>query len=274
MPFGPWLAVVAGYASHPIADWMTPAGVEWLWPARWRCVLPGHERYRMRPMGSGELMFAAARGSGVCATAVPGRSAASTGGVITSAIGDIASARERYDAEKGRHRWTLEVEGRDNRSYADVSGRYPVIGEYGAGGFLVDGPDGAVTVCRADCDWYADSAVLERGESRETTSRRLAAERTMPARRRTPWRRCRAPGTCTSWGRSPGGGSRPTSPRWPSARGDCDAALRAAAGARGLAGGGVAGRGPDGPGAPRADRRGAAGARAGVGRCGRRCRRS
>lgn len=177
-PTGAWIAVVGGYASHPLADMMTPTGVEWLWPARWRCVLPGNERFRMRPMGWGELMFAALLAATCVGLAVLGRSAADSGGVISSAMGHISDARQRYDAQKGTNAWTLEVDGRNNTTYADVSGSYRVIGEYRGNGFIVRGPDGPVSVCRsASCDWYAESAVLERGRALQTATRRLQPER-------------------------------------------------------------------------------------------------
>lgn len=178
LPYGIWLAVVAGYASHPVLDWMTPSGVEWLWPARWRCVLPGNANLRMPSMGWGELILAATIALSCIPLLILGRNAAYTGGVITSAIGDIAQARARYDAEKGSHSWSIEVEGRENRGYVDISGRYPVIGELGAAGFLLDAPAGVVSVCRAPgCDWYADKAVLYRGDAQITSSQQLVVNR-------------------------------------------------------------------------------------------------
>ena len=39
LPFGYFLAFVAGWVSHSIADMMTPSGVAWFWPSRVRCVL-------------------------------------------------------------------------------------------------------------------------------------------------------------------------------------------------------------------------------------------
>ena len=47
LPFGFFLALVAGWVSHSIADMMTPSGVAWFWPRRVRCVLPSNERYRV-----------------------------------------------------------------------------------------------------------------------------------------------------------------------------------------------------------------------------------
>lgn len=182
LPYGWWLAVVTGYASHPVADMMTPAGVGWFWPGRWRCVLPGNERFRMTAMGWGELAFA-----GLLAVAsVPlvgmAQNSPSTGGVIKAAIGDIAKARARYDAEKGANRWTLRLEGRDNLTLADISDDYLIIGPWKASGFLVATRYGPQTVCRGgECGWYADSAVAVKGKPQATAPRQLAVEITSPA---------------------------------------------------------------------------------------------
>ncbi|WP_163560512.1 metal-dependent hydrolase [Halomonas sp. NO4] len=180
LPRGVWLALVAGYASHPVIDMTIPAGVEWFWPARWRCVLPGNERYRIRAMGWGELAFAVI----LTAATLPlfGMAKPGTGSVIAAAIGDIAAARARYDAEKGAHRWALRLEGRDNLTLADVSGDYPIIGPWKASGFLVDTADGPQTVCLGgECGWYADSAVAVKGDPQATATRQIDAERTSPA---------------------------------------------------------------------------------------------
>ncbi len=178
LPFGLWLALITGYASHPIADWMTPSGTEWLWPARWRCVLPGNPALRMQAMGWGELIFAGLLTMLSMPLAVLGTSAPVTGGVISAAMGDIGHARERYDAEKGSDTWAVEIAGRDNRGYRDVSGRYGVVGEYGANGFLLKAGGEVVSLCRnPGCDWYADKVVLHRGEPQITTSRRLTVSR-------------------------------------------------------------------------------------------------
>lgn len=182
LPLGVWLAIVAGYASHPVADMLTPAGVEWFWPARWRCVLPGNERYRMRVMGWGELIFAVVLTIATIPLLSLAESKPGTGGVIAAAIGDIAAARARYDAEKGAHHWTLRIEGRDNLTHADVAGDYPIIGPWQSAGLLIDTPDGPHTVCRGgDCDWYADTAVTVKGEAKITTTHQLAASHTSPA---------------------------------------------------------------------------------------------
>ncbi|WP_445005131.1 metal-dependent hydrolase [Halomonas mongoliensis] len=182
LPHGVWLAVVAGYASHPVADMLTPAGVEWFWPARWRCVLPGNEHFRMRAMGWGELVFVVILAVATIPLLSMAQAKPGTGSVIAAAIGDISTARARYDAEKGANRWSLRLEGRDNLTHADVSGTYPIIGPWRAAGFLIDTPAGPRSVCRAgECDWYADSAVAVKGEPQATTIRQLALEHTSPS---------------------------------------------------------------------------------------------
>lgn len=176
LPFGWWLAVVTGYWSHPLADMMTPAGVGWFWPGRWRCVLPGNERYRMQPMGWGELAFAVVVGTMAVPLVLLAQAGEGTGGVIRSAIGNIAAARADYDAHKGGNAWTLRVEGRDNRTFADVTGEHAVIGPWGEAGFLLDTAEGPRTTCRAaSCDWYADHAVLVRGAPEAVTTVPLKA---------------------------------------------------------------------------------------------------
>jgi len=178
LPSGAGLAVLAGYASHPVADMMTPAGVAWFWPARARCVLPGNERYRMRPMGWGELAFALLMGAACVPLLALAQVGEGTGGLIKTAIGNVAAARAQYDANKGRHAWTLRLEGRDNRTYEDVGGEYYVIGPWGEVGFILETVDGPRSVCRApSCDWYADHAVLVQGDAETTTTVALRAAR-------------------------------------------------------------------------------------------------
>jgi len=178
LPFGFFLALVAGYVSHSLADMMTPAGVCWFWPSRIRCVLPGNARYRMESMGKGELWFILI----MTVSAIPLLSLAQSGkgttGLIRSAIGNITSAREEYDALKGNHAWSLVVEGRNNRSYEDVAGSYPVIGPYRESGFIIESPDGPRSLCRnSACDWYADHAALLKGDLQQTTTTTLEVKR-------------------------------------------------------------------------------------------------
>ena len=177
LPLGFFLALMAGWVSHSWADMMTPSGVAWFWPSRLRCVLPGNERYRMRVMGWGELMFLvvmAGTGMGLMALS---QASAGTGGIIKSAIADLSTARRDYDAQKGSNVWHLEISGRDNRSYADISGTYPVIGPYKESGFILETPNGPRSLCRNDsCDWYADKAVLIQGEKQITTTTTFKAK--------------------------------------------------------------------------------------------------
>ena len=171
LPFGYFLAMVAGWVSHTVADMMTPSGVAWFWPARGRCVLPGNSRYRMETMGRGELWFLIVIALAGLLLMPLARTGEGTTGLIRSALGDIVAARQQYDAGKGSHAFTLELRGRDNRSYADVSGTYAVIGPYQDSGFILDTPVGPRSVCRsAACDWHPDHAALVRGAPEETQS--------------------------------------------------------------------------------------------------------
>lgn len=174
------LAVVAGFASHPIADMMTPAGVAWLWPARVRCVLPGNERYRMAAMGVGELWFVvviAVLSFPVAAVALHGVGPL---GTVRDMLGWFGDARTYYDAHKSEADWWLDVSGQDNRAFRPVRGRYRVIGPWQGGGLILDTPAGPVTVCREGvlCDWYAERAVIERGAVEQTTTRTLSVKTT------------------------------------------------------------------------------------------------
>lgn len=171
LPFGYFLALFAGWVSHTVADMMTPSGVAWFWPARGRCVLPGNPRYRMETMGRGELGFLVVMALAGLLLMPLARKGEGTTGLIRSALGDIVSARGQYDAGKGTYALRLKLRGRDNRSYADVSGTYAVIGPYQEGGFILDTPTGPHSVCRsATCDWHPDHAALIRGEPEETQS--------------------------------------------------------------------------------------------------------
>jgi len=168
--------------AHTLADMMTPAGVAWLWPARGRCVLPGNPRYRMATMGGGELGFLIVMALAGLLLMPLARTGEGTTGLIRSAIGDVSAARAEYDAGKGSHAFTLELRGRDNRSYADISGRYAVIGPFGESGFLLATEDSPRSACRAGgCDWYAEHAALVGGASEVTTTFPLAAETTTAA---------------------------------------------------------------------------------------------
>ena len=178
LPFGWFLALFSGWVSHSLADMMTPAGVCWFWPSRVRCVIPGNRKYRMESMGRGELTFLVVMAFiGLLAKPLAG-SGLGTMGLIRSAIGNIASAREDYDAKKGSNAWTLEVTGRDNRSYDDISGTYPVIGPYGEAGFILESPEDPHSLCQTGtCDWYAEHAALIRGQPEITTTTTIQADR-------------------------------------------------------------------------------------------------
>ena len=171
LPRGFFLALLAGWVSHSWADMMTPSGVAWFWPSRLRCVLPGNERYRMNIMGWGELAFLVVMAGAGFGLMVLSQVSAGTGGLIKTAIADIHTARQDYDAQKGANIWYLEITGRDNRSYADISGSYPVIGPYKETGFILGTDEGPRSLCRNEtCNWYAEKAVLIRGERQATTT--------------------------------------------------------------------------------------------------------
>lgn len=178
LPFGWWLAVMAGTASHILADTLTPSGVELFWPSRARAVLPGNARYRFEAMGWPELGFAVVMGLAAVPLLQLAQAGEGTGGVIRSAIGKLATARQSYDAQKGTNTWTLRIKGRDNRSYEDVTGEYVVIGPWGENGFILRTLDGPRSLCgQQACDWYADHAVLVKGAAEETTTRILNVDR-------------------------------------------------------------------------------------------------
>lgn len=172
LPEGYWLALVAGFASHPLADMMTPAGVGWLWPSRVRCVLPGNEKYRMVAMGFGELWFVIV----VAVLTIPAAAVAQHGagplGTVRDMMGWFTDARTYYDAHKSEADWSLDVTGQDNRAFRPLKGRFRVIGPWQDKGLLLDTPAGPVTICReGTCDWYAERAVLVRGADEQTTTR-------------------------------------------------------------------------------------------------------
>ncbi len=177
LPEGYRLALVAGFASHPIADMMTPAGVAWLWPSRVRCVLPGNEKYRMPPMSFGELWFVIILAVLTIPVAAVAQHGAGPLGTVRDMLGWFTDARTHYDAHKSEADWWLDVTGQDNRAFKPVQGKYRVIGPWQNGGLILVTPDGPVTVCReGTCDWYAERAVLVRGADEQTTIRTLKAK--------------------------------------------------------------------------------------------------
>lgn len=177
LPFGFFLALVAGWVSHVFGDMMTKSGVCWFWPSLARCVLPGNPRYRMEVLGRGEIWFLVIMAAlGVVMMPLAQRAEGTTG-LIRSAIGDAATARQDFDADKGRLAFELTLRGRDNTTYADISGTYSVIGPWKEAGFLIETDDGPRSTCRSTaCDWYADHADLSRGAAQLTTSYPLTAE--------------------------------------------------------------------------------------------------
>jgi inner membrane protein len=158
---------------------MTKSGVCWFWPSLARCVLPGNPRYRMEVLGGGELWFMLVMaGLGVVLMPLAQRAEGTTG-LIRSAIGNIATARQDFDADKGRLSFTLTLRGRDNTTYADISGTYPVIGPWREDGFLVATLHGPRAACGSTaCDWYADHADLTRQQAQTTTSFSLSTRTT------------------------------------------------------------------------------------------------
>lgn len=175
LPRGYVLAISAGLISHAFLDMMTPGGVCWFWPSRARCVLPANVKYRMETAGPGELGFLivmVALGLGMMPLAESGKGPS---GLIRSAIGSLGAARQEFDGAKGDWAYQLDIQGRDNRTYADISGTYPVIGPWGESGFLLDA-QGPITLCASGgtaCDWYAATARLKRDGAQRTTSHRI-----------------------------------------------------------------------------------------------------
>ncbi len=172
LPTGWYLAVVAGFASHAIADMMTPSGVAWFWPARARCVIPGNAAYRIEAMSIPELWVAVM--IGLLSWPVLSMAQGGTGalGAVRDLIGDMGSARQHYDAHKSEADWWLTVRGQDNREFRPVEGRYRIVGPHRATGLILEGPRGPVSACRSgDCDWYVERAVIERGADEVTTTR-------------------------------------------------------------------------------------------------------
>jgi inner membrane protein len=178
LPFGFFLAMLSGWVSHSLADMLTPAGVCWFWPSRVCCVMPGNARYRMDSMSRGKLAFLVIMALvGLLLNPLAG-SGLGTMGLIRSAIGNISAAREDYDARKGSHAWSLTVKGRDNRSFTDIAGTYPVIGPYGETGFILETPQGPRSLCHTgSCDWYPEHASLIKGQA-EITTTTVQADRT------------------------------------------------------------------------------------------------
>lgn len=95
-----------------------------------------------------------------------------TAGLIRGALGDLEMARAEYDPDKGTARFSVELTGRDNRTYTDVSGTYPIIGPWSTAGFIVASDDGPRSLCASStCDWHASHAKIQHGEPIQTSSR-------------------------------------------------------------------------------------------------------
>jgi len=174
LPGGFALALITGWVSHSWCDMLTKSGVAWFWPARIRCVLPGNPDYRMEVMGGGELAFlliVIGIGMLMMPLAVTGTG---TAGLIRGALGDLEMARADYDRNKGTAAFSVELTGRDNRTYADISGTYPIIGPWSTAGFILDTDSGPHSLCASsNCDWYASHAKLLHGAPIETSSRAI-----------------------------------------------------------------------------------------------------
>lgn len=168
------LAITLGLSSHAVCDMMTARGVCWFWPSMVRCVIPGSPKYRFEIGGWAELTFAVVMALlGFVAVSVHHQTAGASG-VLRAAIGDIIAARRDYDEQKGSHAFTLRVRGRDNATFAQIDGEYPVRAGWGASGFLIDTDAGVRTVCNAEqCSWYPEHAVLVAGKSEQTTIRQV-----------------------------------------------------------------------------------------------------
>lgn len=165
LPHGYALALTAGIASHPLADMLTLSGVKLFWPSPYSAVLPGNSRYRFETNTLAELGFTTLMAVLSLLIAPLATQGLGTTELIRHAIGDIAAARQSYNAQKGENEWFILTESRNNHTQDDSSGRYRIIGEWQAAGFLIDTEEGAATLCNSvDCDHYAAHATLERGQ--------------------------------------------------------------------------------------------------------------
>lgn len=155
------MAILCGLVSHAFADMLTQSGVCWFWPSRARCVLPGSSKYRFETGSWAELAFACSMAALSFLLVWVNNSTAGTGGVIRSAIGDIAAARKQYDEQKGSYSFTLRLKGRDNETLELVEGQYPVIASWAAKGFLIQKDNQALPVCSGEsCKVHPERAVL------------------------------------------------------------------------------------------------------------------
>ena len=134
-------------------------------------MLPGNSDWRMDVGGGGEFVFLLISiliGALMMPLAATGKG---TAGLIRGALGDLAMARSEYDRDKGTARFSVKLSGRDNRTYTDVSGTYPIIGPWSTAGFIVESNGGPRSLCAStNCDWHASHAKILHGEPVETTS--------------------------------------------------------------------------------------------------------
>ncbi|MBK1632648.1 hypothetical protein CKO31_18250 [Thiohalocapsa halophila] len=177
LPPGFFMALMAGWVSHSFADMMTPSGVCWFWPSRVRCVLPGNPRFRLDIMGGGELGFVIVMALASVLMMPLAATGKGSAGLIRAALGQLEAARQEYDRDKGSWAFEVELRGRDNATFADVSGRYPVRGPWRETGLILDTDDGPVSLCTGStCDWYADHAAIERAGRQDTTATPVEAQ--------------------------------------------------------------------------------------------------
>ncbi|MEA3644106.1 MAG: hypothetical protein VBE63_29910, partial [Lamprobacter sp.] len=69
-------------------------------------------------------------------------------------------------------RFSVKITGRDNRTYTDVSGTYPIIGPWSTAGFIVVSDSGPQSLCASsNCNLHASHPKILHGEPIETSSR-------------------------------------------------------------------------------------------------------
>ncbi len=172
------IAIIAGLVSHAMIDMLTLSGVCWFWPSRIRCVLPGSAKYRFETGSWAELVFAIAMAVTSFGLVWLHQSTEGTAGVIRTAIGDIAVARNQYDEQKGQYAFSLRIQGKDNSNFSVIEDDLPVIAAWGASGFLVEKSGEAASVCKSEgCDIFPEHAVLVSHGSIQITTQELKIKR-------------------------------------------------------------------------------------------------
>ncbi len=164
LPFGYALAFMAGWISHSVIDMMTLSGVCYWYPSRVRCVIPLNSRYRFKVMGWGEFIFCVIMTIAVFPLHSMAKTELGTTGLIRQSLGDIMGAREAYNAQRGDYRFTLEIIGKDNTTFENISGTYQVLRAYKEIGFVVMRNGEEISVCKqtTQCRWYVEKAILHR----------------------------------------------------------------------------------------------------------------